>query len=136
MIMQYNTETVAKYLWMVLIAVVIAVAVVIVFQPGETRSTCSGFQYFVFLDQKLTPSAYSLELLNGVRDVKIKSATLEGSDIGASLDVNSGDTFVINSSKNVNVKTGDSFRYRVTVEYDTSGIKDNKDSAVCTGIVQ
>ena len=134
--MQYDPEIIAKYLWAALIAVVLVVAVIVVFHPGETRSSCSGFQYFVFLSQKMTPGEYSLELLNGVRDIKIKSVTLESSDIGFATDVNAGDSFIITSSKKNDARTDDTFNYRVTIYYDMSGIKDNRDSGICTGRVQ
>ena len=134
--MQYTPEEIAKYLWIALIAVVIAVVVVIVFQPGETRSSCSGFQYFIFLNQKMTPDSYSLELLNGVRDAKIKSVFLDDTDISSAVDVKAGDSFLLESSIRTALKAEDNFRSRVTIYYDTPSIEDNRDSAICTGRVQ
>jgi len=134
--MQYTPEEIAKYLWIALIAVVIVVVVVIVFQPGETRSSCSGFQYFIFLNQKMTPDSYSLELLNGVRDAKIKSVFLDDTDISSAVDVKAGDSFLLESSIHTALKADDNFRSRVTVYYDTPSIEDNRDSAICTGRVQ
>ena len=134
--MQYTPEEIAKYLWIALIAVVIVVVVVIVFQPGETRSSCSGFQYFIFLNQKMTPDSYSLELLNGVRDAKIKSVFLDDTDISSAVDVKAGDSFLLESSIRTALKAEDNFRSRVTIYYDTPSIEDNRDSAICTGRVQ
>ncbi len=138
--MKYDPDIVIKHLWIVLVAVVIIAALVIVLLPGlETRSECRGFQYFLFLDHKLAENEYSIEILNGVRDVKITSLTLEGNDLGIKpVDVKSGERVMIPSGKDpTNKKTDDTFRYKISIAYDiVDGIASNKDTAVCTGKVQ
>lgn len=138
--MKYDPELISKYLWMVLVVVIILAAVVIIFLPGiETKSVCSGFQYFLFLDQKLTTNEYSVELLNGRGDVIIKSVTLEDTPLGpVPVSVKAGERIMFNSTKDPTLKSAeDTFRYRIAVEYDfVGGIQNNKDTAVCTGKVQ
>ena len=136
--MRYDPEAIAKYLWVALIAVVIVVVVVVVFPPSETRSSCTGFQYFVFLSQKMTPDSYSIELLNGPRDIVVKGFNVDGRDVGAAeADVKAGDSFIIRSLRDpTNAKVDENFRYHVIVSYDMNGIKENRDSATCTGKIQ
>ena len=138
--MRYDPDIVIKHLWVVLVAVVIIAALVIVLAPGlETRFECRSLQYFFFLDHKLAENEYSIELINGVRDVRIKALTIEGKDMEIQpVDVKAGDKFLLVSVKDpTNKKTDDTFRYKISVAYDIiDGIKDNKDTAVCTGKVQ
>jgi hypothetical protein len=139
--MDYSPEMIAKYLWVVLIGVVLLAVVVIIFEPGkEVRSECTGFQYFFFISQKMTPDKFSLELLNSVRDVKINGLVVEGTDVGIekSESVESGDLFLLNSvRKPTNLRPDETFRYKITIFYDmVNGIEGNRDIAMCTGRVQ
>jgi hypothetical protein len=138
--MKYDTESIAKYLWIALIAVVIIVIVVVIFEPGkDARSSCTGFQYFIFLSQKLTPDTYEIEILNGPRDILVNGFSLDGKDLGVqNVDVEAGDSFILRSLADpTGAKPDENFRYRAVISYDiASGIADNRDSAVCTGKVQ
>ncbi len=135
-----NVEDVSHYLTLVLIVVLIAALVIIVILPNtETRSICKGFQYFLFLDQKMTESGYTVELLNGVRDIEIKSVSIDGTNLGiASQSVASGEKFAIESSKDPTTRRiNETFGNKLYLTYDiVDGIKDNVDFATCTGRVQ
>lgn len=135
-----NPDSVMKYAWVALIVVLIAVVVVVVVLPTtETKSTCSGFQYFLFLNQKMAEGSYELELLNGVSDVKVNSVTVDGVNIGsASIDVLAGEKLLLSSVHDPTGKrVDDTFAARVSILYDMKGgILNNRDSATCTGRVQ
>ena len=135
-----NVEDVSRYLTLVLIAILIVALVIIVILPNtETKSICTGFQYFLFLDQKMTESSYTVELLNGVRDIEVKGILLDGLDLGInSQQVASGEKFTLQSSKDPTTRNvNDTFVNKLLITYDIiDGIKDNKDVATCTGRVQ
>lgn len=135
-----NPDSVMKYAWVALIIVLIGVVIVVIVLPGiETKSACTGFQYFVFLNQKMSEDGYSLELLNGVSDIKVNGVSVDGVNIGAaSIDVKSGDKFLITSARDPTAKRADeAFSSRVSILYDVKdGILNNRDSATCTGRVQ
>ena len=135
-----NPEDILRYLTFVLIAVLILALVIIIILPNTgTKSTCTGFQYFLFLDQKMTDSSYTVELLNGVRDIEVKSASLDGLDFGINnQQVPSGEKFTLQSSKDPTVKmVNDTFGNKLLITYDIiDGIKGNTDFATCTGRVQ
>lgn len=135
--MHYSIDTLMKYFWVALIAVLIAVLFIIIVLPNaQTRSTCTGFQYFLFLNQKATSDNYSLELLNGVSDIRVSRMEINGADAGMTpMTVKAGDIFLINGNKS-HANAGDIFSYSVSIAYDTSGIKNNKDTATCTGKIQ
>src|SRR3989338_6102004 len=119
-----NPDSVMKYAWVALIVVLIAVVFVVVVLPTtETKSTCSGFQYFLFLNQKMAEGSYELELLNGVSDVKVNSVTVDGVNIGsASIDVLAGEKLLLSSVHDPTGKrVDDTFAARVSILYDMKG---------------
>ena len=133
-----DIDSMTRYLTMALMAFLIVALLIVVILPNtETRSTCTGFQYFVFLDQKMTSSGYSMELLNGIRDIDIKSASLDGVDLDmAGQRVPAGDVLLLESSVSSR-KANETFVNKISVSYDiVDGIKDNTDFATCTGRVQ
>ncbi len=133
-----DIDSMTRYLTMALMAFLIVALLIVVILPNtETRSTCTGFQYFVFLDQKMTSSGYSMELLNGIRDIDIKSASLDGVDLDmAGQRVPAGDVLLLESSVSSR-KANETFVNKISVSYDiVNGIKDNTDFATCTGRVQ
>ena len=136
--MQIGPELIAKYVWVALMVVVIAAIVLVVVLPNtETRSVCTGFQYFVFINQKMTDNSYQIQLLNGPTDISVKELDVNGISMNAATKANAGDSFVLASTSDPTDKKGEEvFSYRVSVSYDTNGIKDNRDSATCTGRVQ
>jgi len=133
-----DIDSMTRYLTMALMAFLIVALLIVVILPNtETRSTCTGFQYFVFLDQKMTSSGYSMELLNGIRDIDIKSASLDGVDLDmAGQRVPAGDVLLLESYVSSR-KANETFVNKISVSYDiVDGIKDNTDFATCTGRVQ
>ena len=133
-----DIDSMTRYLTMALMAFLIVALLIVVILPNtETRSTCTGFQYFVFLDQKMTSSGYSMELLNGIRDIDIKSASLDGVDLDmAGQRVPAGDVLLLESYVSSR-KANETFVNKISVSYDiVNGIKDNTDFATCTGRVQ
>ena len=138
--MRHNPDLIAKYLWLALIAVVIIIAVVVVFEPGkDVRSECTGFQYFLFLSQKMTPDSLNLQLLNGPMDIRIVNMTIEGVNAGISpMNVKAGEPFILVPTIDpTNKMPEETFRYKIAVSYDIlTGIGNNKDVAICTGKVQ
>ena len=137
---KFSPDVIMKYAWAALIVVVIVVLVVVIILPGtESKSTCSGFQYFVFLNQKMTEDSYSIELLNGVGDIRIRSTTVDGVNIGIpAIDVPSGEKFILTSAHDpTDRKADETFNSRISVLYDVvNGIDNNRDSAACTGKIQ
>ena len=135
-----SVEDISLYLTVVLIGVLAMALIIVVILPNtETRSTCTGFQYFLFLDQKMTDSSYTVELLNGVRDISVKRTSIDGIDLGVTAqNVGSGEKFTIQSSKDPTTRSvNDTFGGKLYVSYDiVDGIKDNFDFATCTGRVQ
>ena len=135
-----DVEDISRYSTLALIIVLIIALVIVVILPNtETKSTCTGFQYFLFLDQKMTDSSYTVELLNGVRDIDVKGASLDGLDIGiAGQQVAAGEKFILESSKDPTIrKTNETFGNKLLIAYDiVDGIKENSDMAMCTGRVQ
>ena len=134
-----DPDLIAKYVWIALIVVMIAAIFVVIVLPNtETRSTCKGFQYFLFLDQKMTPDNYQVEILNGPRDITITDWSINGIKMSGNLDVNAGDNFILTSSSDPTDKRADEvFSYKLTASYDIkNGISGNRDIATCTGKVQ
>lgn len=135
--MRTDIDAVVKYSWLALIAVVVIAVILIVYPSGETRSVCSGFQYFVFLSQKMTEDGYQIEMLNGPRDVLVKGWAINGINTAGGTEVKAGESFVLSSSVGpTSRKSGETFSYPLWIDYDMSGIKDNRDTATCTGKVQ
>ena len=137
---RFDIEMLSRYITLALIAVLIIALVIVVILPNiETKSVCKGFQYFIFLDQKMTESSYTAELLNGVRDINVKSASIDGLDLGVTAqNVGSGEKFTLTGSKDPTTRhVNDTFGNKLYVTYDiVDGINDNTDFATCTGRVQ
>ena len=137
---RFDIEMLSRYLTLALIAVLIIALVIVVILPNtETKSACKGFQYFIFLDQKMTESSYTAELLNGVRDINVQSASIDGLGLGINAQkVGSGEKFTLTSSKDPTTRhVNDTFGNKLYVTYDiVDGINDNTDFATCTGRVQ
>lgn len=137
--MRINLDTLIKYLWLALIAVVIVAVIFVVILPSsEARSVCTGFQYFVFLSQKMTESSYQVELLNGPRDIAVKGWSVNEIKMNSDAGVKAGDSFILTSGLDpTSQKSGEAFSYQFWLDYDMKdGIKGNRDTATCTGRVQ
>lgn len=134
-------EYLMTYGWALLVIVVVGAALFAlgVLNPSTyTQSRCTGLQYFTFQDQKLTASAYSIDLINGPRDVVIVGLTVNGEAYtGISpTTVAAGSRFVLSGTNNTALPkvVGNSFSYLVTIKYNvTGGISGNTDAGTCTG---
>jgi hypothetical protein len=137
-------EYLMTYGWALLIIVVVGSALYSlgILNPATyTQSTCTGFQYFQFRDQKITSTTYDLEVLNGNRDIGINSLDVDGNLLTV---VNTpagthsaGSSFLMTGTGAPTTKaTGDSYSVTVTVSYNvTGGIQNNVDTSTCTGTV-
>ncbi|MBI4174846.1 MAG: hypothetical protein HY517_04320 [Candidatus Aenigmarchaeota archaeon] len=138
-------EYLMTYGWALLVIVVIAAALFFlgVLNPSSyTQSRCSGFQYFTYKDQKVTPTSYNLQLSNGPRDIAITTMTvLDGTATvstatQAPASTSAGTDFLVNATLSTTKKAGDSFSYSVAITYNVvGGITDNVDRGTCTGKV-
>ena len=135
-----DVENISRYLTIALIMFLIIALLVIVILPNTgTKSICTGFQYFLFLDQKMTENSYTVELLNGVRDIEVKGVYIDGLDLEIDGQmVVAGEKFTIESSKDPTVrKTNETFDNKLLVKYDiVNGINENSDIGTCTGRIQ
>lgn len=138
-------EYLMTYGWALLVIIIIGAALFFlgVLNPSSyTQSRCSGFQYFSFKDQKVTPTFYSLNLQNGGRDIAITTmAVLDGTTTvstatQAPASTSSGAEFLVNATLSTTKKAGDSFSYSVAITYNVvGGISGNTDRGTCTGKV-
>ena len=130
-----EVEAAARYAWIgLLVVLIIAVFAVVISPRFETRSMCTGFQYFVFLDQKASETSYTLQLLNGVSDVSISGMSLDGASASARQDVKAGDTFMLSSSSRG--RQNETFIYKISIAYGTPSMGDRQDIATCTGRIE
>lgn len=136
-------EYLMTYGWALLIIVVVGAALFAlgIFSP-QTKSVCTGFQYYTYSNQKMTTTQYTLEVLNGNQDVTVTNLSVEGTDLGT---VTLSPTGTLGSGKRVTISgandpttksSGDSYSYSVSVTYNTPTISGLKDMATCTGKVQ
>lgn len=138
-------EYLMTYGWALLVIVVVGAALYAagVLNPASyVANKCTGFQYFVWQNQKMATNDYVLEVLNGREDVTITNLLVDGNPRGVSgftNPVSSGRRITIgdNSTTNPTGKVeGDTFSVTVTVIYNTTTIAGIRDSASCTGRVQ
>ncbi len=137
-------EYLMTYGWALLVIVVVGAALYSagVLNPASyVSSKCTGFQYFVWQNQKMNTTQYTLEVLNGKEDVSIISLLVDTTDLGTL----SGFTNPISAGRKVTAagandpttkSAGDTFGVTVTVVYNTTTIAGIRDSASCTGRVQ
>ena len=141
-------EYLMTYGWALLIIVVVGAALYAlgVLNPATyTQSTCRGFQYFIFQDQKLSATDFEVVLLNGNSDVNITAMSFGGTDLGT-IDspagsrvtpVSAGGKFTASGANDPTTKVaGDSFSEVVKITYNTKDITGKIDSATCSGTVQ
>ena len=131
------------YGWALLIIVVVGAALFAlgILNPSTyTQSRCTGFQYLTFQDQKLTPSVFTLDVLNGPKDVVVTTFSVNSVSTNiADINVPAGNRTLIsgNNAAAAAKSAGDSYSYTVQVTYDvTGGITGNTDTGTCTGKVQ
>ncbi len=129
------------YGWALLVIVVVGAALFAlgVLNPSTyTQSRCTGLQYFTYQDQKLTTADYTLDVINGPRDVNITALTVNSvpatnfiptpAAAGSRVQISGIGSFAPGKV------SGDSFSYSVAVTYNVvGGISGNVDRGTCTG---
>lgn len=138
-------EYLMTYGWALLVIVVVGAALYAagVLNPASyVASKCTGFQYFVWQNQKMNTTDYVLEVLNGREDVSITNLLVDTTDLGAltlspANVISAGRKVTIDGTNDPTAKNpGDTFSVTVTLVYNTSTIIGIRDSASCTGRVQ
>lgn len=137
-------EYLMTYGWALLIIVVVGAALFAlgILNPSTyTQSRCTGFQYFTFQDQQLTQSTFSIDLLNGPKDIVVTSFKVDATStaVNPAVTVAAGNRVVVsgNNAAAGSKADGDSYSYGVSVTYNvTGGISNNVDQGTCTGKVQ
>ena len=138
-------EYLMTYGWALLVIVVVGAALYAsgVLNPASyTSAKCTGFQYFVWQNQKMASNDYVLEVLNGREDVSITNLVVDTTDLGAlalnpANPVGAGKKVTIDGTADPTTKAaGDPFSVTVTVIYNTTTIAGIRDSASCTGRIQ
>lgn len=138
-------EYLMTYGWALLVIVVVGAALYAagVLNPASyVSSKCTGFQYFLWQNQKLNTTQYVLEVTNGKEDIYINNVQIDSADQGT-LTLSSanpqspGRKVTITGANDPTTKAaGDTFTVTVTVVYNTTTIAGIRDSATCTGKVQ
>lgn len=129
-------EYLMTYGWALLIIVVVGAALFAlgVFSP-QTRSTCTGFQYFVFKDHARAATTYSIIVINSNQDVEVTDLDIGTAGTTAFVNVSAGRQVTLNATSTPTKTSGDSFSDTVTITYNVPGLTGKKDSAVCNGKV-
>ena len=135
-------EYLMTYGWALLIIVVVGAALYAlgILNPASyVKSTCSGFTYFQYRDQKLDATSYTLVVLNSDQEVDITGLriNLVNANLTApTLPTAPGKQETIIGSVPTSKSAGESYDYEVVITYDvTNGISDKTDRATCTGKV-
>ncbi len=135
-------EYLMTYGWALLIIVVVGAALYAlgVLNPSTyTQSRCTGFQYFVWQDQKLNTSSYSVSVLNGNSDVTITALSINSQTVtmAGSQNASAGGKATLSGTVAVGKSAGEAFSYTVVITYDSiGGIQAKTDTATCTGKIQ
>ncbi len=133
------------YGWALLVIVVVGAALYTagVLNPASyVQSRCTGFQYFLWQNQRMSDTNYTLEVINGKEDISITNFLIDSADQGTltlnpSNPVSTGRKVTITGASDPTTKSsGDSFSITVTVVYNTTTIAGIRDSATCAGKVQ
>ncbi len=134
-------EYLMTYGWALLVIVVVGAALFAlgILNPGTyTQSRCNGFQYFTFQDQKMESNGYTIEIINGPKEVNITGISVDGNSLTLTPTVvAAGNKVVLTATGSTGKSSGDTFSSTVTISYDViNGISGLEDSATCTGKVQ
>ncbi|MBM3304262.1 MAG: hypothetical protein FJY76_04125 [Candidatus Aenigmarchaeota archaeon] len=139
-------EYLMTYGWALLVIIIVGAALFAlgVLNPATYQQRrCTGFQYFTYIDQKLTASDYEVNVRNGNQKAAVVGLMVGTSyETGVTLSntsaLQSGDTFTIKTAKVPSgLVAGNSFdSLNVQIVYNVEGgITNNTDTAACTGIV-
>ena len=136
-------EYLMTYGWALLVIVIVAAALfgLGVLNPASyQQKRCSGFQYFVYSDQKLSTGQFVLDVRNSNQAVGINNMTVGSASAGSltisSSNIQPGDRFTITTNTVPSVTSGNTYSYTVIVGYNvTNGIANNVDRATCVGTV-
>lgn len=148
-------EYLMTYGWALLVIVVVAAALFAlgVLNPATyQQKRCNGFQYFTYVDQRLTASNFTLQLQNSNQVITLTQVsvaadtpatfTVQDADGNFGATVQAGEKFVVWADGGwvpvPALSQGDSYDdVTVTVTYDVSGgITGSTDRATCVGTVQ
>ena len=138
---QCAMEYLMTYGWALLVIIIVGAALFAlgVLNPATYQQRrCNGFQYFTYMDQRLTTSDYIIHVRNGVHKIAIQGMSVGGVPNTANLtvsdsDIQQGDEFTIKTTDIPTVTAGTNYdSLQVTITYDVqSGIAGNTDTAVC-----
>lgn len=135
-------EYLMTYGWALLIIVVVGAALYAlgILNPASyVKSTCSGFTYFQYRDQKLDAGNYTLVVLNSDQEVNITGLRVNSKDAVMRSPANTtspGKQETINGDVITGKAPGDSYDYEVVITYNVmGGISGKTDRATCTGKV-
>lgn len=149
-------EYLMTYGWALLVIVVVGAALFAlgVLNPATyTQSSCRGFTFFTYQDQKMTTGDFDIQSLNGAQDATITGLFVTGdstaggnlgavtvtNDQGAAVTTASrGQKITVSGTNDPTTKgSGDSYTYTVTLQYNVvGGLSAKNDSATCSGRVQ
>ncbi len=140
-------EYLMTYGWALIVIVIVVAALFalgILNPAAYQQKRCSGFQYFTYVDQKLSASEYVLHVKNGAESIAITGIKVGTGAIDASPTLSNtsalqqGADFTIQTT-NVpsGTTTGNSFsNMPVVVSYNViDGITNNSDRGLCVGTV-
>src|SRR3989338_6031106 len=116
-------EYLMTYGWALLIIVVVGAALYSlgVLNPATyTQSSCAGFQYLSFRDQRLNTTDYSIEVLNGNRDINVTALRVEGQTLtllSPLANQSAGNSFIVSGrgTSLVSKASGDAFSIAVKI---------------------
>ncbi len=139
---QGTMEYLMTYGWALLVIVAIGAALFAlgVLNPSTyTQSRCTGLQYFTYHDQRVNTTHYTLDLVNGPKDIdvidfEVGGVTAENIETTPPSTTSAGNGFLLEGDSTSGKNSGDSFSYAITITYDVvGGIPENVDRGTCTG---
>ena len=135
-------EYLMTYGWALLIIVVVGAALYAlgILNPASyVKSTCSGFTYFQYADQKLDTGNYTLIVINSDKEINITNMTINALPVVLSSPIavtSPGKEETIAGDVVTGKSAGDTFDYEVKITYNViGGIQGKTDRATCTGRV-
>lgn len=134
---QGATEYLATYSWLLLIIVVVGAALYaagVINPTAYVQKSCTGLQYFSWLDHQLTPSDIQLGLRNGIMEITIDSITVNNvpaAKLFTTGKIQPSASFTIRAIVNTSISS--TYSAPVVILYNTSGIALLKDECTLSG---
>jgi len=132
-------EYIMTYGWALLIIVALGGALFAtgILNPTSYATKNCHFRYFTYMDEKLSGTNFTMDLVNGPHDISITGMTVDGIS-AQSVDTNplspSGGTRFIVQGKIPGLAASGAFSFPVKIAYDVQGgISGNIDEGTCTG---